>query len=71
MTAEEVGQAASLLGTGSWKREQLILSLLRQRSWTSSQKALVEKMCREEQARRQARACAQDAPREGDGCWKR
>lgn len=55
MTAEDVGKAASLLGTGSWKREQLIVSLLRQRSWTPGQRALVEKMVREEQQRRKER----------------
>ncbi|BFU90130.1 MAG: hypothetical protein NTAFB01_13170 [Nitrospira sp.] len=55
MTLEEVGKAASLLGTGSWRREQMILSLLRQRSWTERQRALVEKLFRDEQARRKAR----------------
>ncbi|MCS6302339.1 MAG: hypothetical protein H8K07_01535 [Nitrospira sp.] len=61
MTIDEIGKAASLLGTGSWKREQMILNLLRQRSWTAKQRELVDKLFQEERARRQStkeRRCA-------------
>lgn len=54
MTPEDVGKAASLLGTGPWIRDQLILSLLKQQSWTERQRALVERLYREEQQRRAA-----------------
>lgn len=52
MTIDEVGKAASLLGTGSAARDRLIESLLKQRSWTLRQKALVERLWREQQAKR-------------------
>jgi hypothetical protein len=57
MTEEEVGKAASLLGTGSWRRDRLLHSLLLQDSWTERQRALVEKMWREHQARRKEHTC--------------
>lgn len=65
MTPEEVGKAASLLGTGPWIRDQLILSLLKQQSWTERQRALVERLYREEQQRRSAELSAR--ARRGEG----
>lgn len=52
VTATEQARALALLGSGSADRDELLLSLGSKRIWTTAQRALVEKIWREEWEKR-------------------
>lgn len=52
VTATEQARALALLGSGSPQRDELLLSLSRQRLWTTKQRELVETIWNDERAKR-------------------
>lgn len=52
VTATEHARALALLGSGSASRDELLLSLARQRMWTTKQRELVETIWNDERAKR-------------------
>lgn len=52
VTATEQARVLALLGSGPASRDELLLSLARQRVWTTKQRAMVERIWNEERAKR-------------------
>lgn len=55
VTATEQARVLALLGSGSAKRDELLLSLSRKLVWTTKQRELVETIWNEERAKRKER----------------